>query len=149
VRRTLQHPTKSGGTATLPQSGEIERAERNATRGAAHKNAVEEAFISGLHDAYAATCPDAEYNELADRLMDDARDYLVDADEMRGDLDSPIGETVVRFCAAMGLDPEACEPDGDTWRIRRPALDFEVRLEEKARKYGAPHPSPSGLGQDA
>jgi len=50
---------------------------------------------------------------------------------MRGYLDRPIGETVVRLCAAMGLDPEACQPDGETWRVRRAPLDFELRLEER------------------
>ena len=59
---------------------------------------------------------------------------------MRGYLDRPVGETVARLCAALGLDPEACEPDGDAWRVRRPPLNFELRLEERARKYPAPSP---------
>jgi hypothetical protein len=64
---------------------------------------------------------------------------------MRGYLDRPVGETVARLCAAMGLDPEACEPDGETWRVRRPVLNFELRLEERARKF--PPPSPE-VGRD-
>ena len=99
-------------------------AERRASRAAAHKTAIDEAIIRGLHDAYAADCSDDEYHELAERLLDDAREYLGDADEMRGYLDRPIGETVALLCAAMGLDPEACERDGETWRIRRPIPRF-------------------------
>jgi hypothetical protein len=110
-----------------------------------------EAIMEGLHDAYAADCSEDEYHTLAERLLDDAREYLGDADEMRGYLDRPVGETVAKLCAAMGLDPEACEPDGETWRIRRPPLDFELRIEERARKYGASSSSlpRSGEGQDA
>ena len=51
--------------------------------------------------------------------MEDAQEYLGDADEMRGYLDRPVGETVAKLCAALGLDPEACAPDGAAWRVRR------------------------------
>jgi hypothetical protein len=150
VRRTIALEARLAEGVKVRRQGLItDCAERRATRAAAHENAVKDAITEGLHDAYAATCPDEEYYELADRLIDDARDYLGDADEMRGYLDRPIGETVAKLCAAMGLDPEACQPDGDTWRIRRPALDFEVRLEERARKYGGSSlpPSPE-VGRD-
>ena len=148
VRRTLALEARlAAGVKARRESLITERAERRAASAAAHETAVGEAIIEGLHDAYAATCPDAEYNELADRLLDDAQEYLGDADEMRGWLDRPIGETVSRLCAAMGLDPEACESDGETWRVRRPTLNFELRLEERARKYGEPHPSPE-VGRD-
>ena len=152
VRRTLALEARLAAGVKARREGLFaERAERRATRSAAHKTAVDDAIVDGLHDAYAADCPDAEYHDLSDRLMEDAREYLGDADEMRGYLDRPVGETVARLCAAMGLDPEACASDGETWRVRRPTLDFELRLEERARKYGAPPPppSPSGEGQDA
>ena len=87
-----------------------ECAERRATRAAAHKTAVDEAIIGGLHDARAADCPDEEYHDLADRLMEDAQEYLGDADEMRGYLDRPVGETVAKLCAALGLDPKPARP---------------------------------------
>ena len=106
------------------------------------------AIINGLHDAWAADCSDTEYNDLADRLLDDAREYLVDADEMRGYLDRPVGETVARLCAALGLDPDACESDGETWRVRRPPLDFELRLEERARRYPPSLPPSPEVGRD-
>jgi hypothetical protein len=147
VRRTLALEAKlAAGVKARRESLITERAERRATRSTAHKTAVDDAIIDGLHDAYAADCPETEYNDLGERLMDDAREYLEDADEMRGYLDRPVGETVSRLCAAMGLDPEACEPDGQTWRVRRPVLNFELRLEERARKYGQP-PSPE-VGRD-
>jgi hypothetical protein len=146
VRRTLALEARlAAGVKARRETLIGERAERRATRSAAHKTAVDDAIIAGLHDAYAADCPDAEYNELSERLMEDAREYLEDADEMRGYLDRPVGETVARLCAAMGLDPEACEPDGETWRVRRPVLNFELRLEERARKF--PPPSPE-VGRD-
>ena len=124
-----------------------ERTERRAADRKAHEEARKEAVIHGLHDAYAADCSDDEYHNLSDRLLDDAREYL-DADEMRGWLDRPVGETVARLAAAIGLDPTACEPDpadptGRTWRVRRPILDFEMRLVERAQTYGAqPRPLP-------
>ena len=151
VRRTLALEARLAEGVTLRREGLItERGERRAARSAAHRTAVGDEIIEGLHDAWAATCPDEEYHDVADRLLDDAREYLDDADEMRGYLDRPVGETVAKLCAAMGLDPDACEPDGETWRIRRPPLDFELRIEEKARKYGSSSSLPrSGEGQDA
>ena len=151
VRRTLALEAKlAEGVKARREKLITDGAERHATRAAAHKNNIDEAIIEGLHDAYAADCSDDEYHELAERLLDDAQDYLGDADEMRGYLDRPVGETVAKLCAALGLDPQACEPDGDAWRVRRPPLDFELRIEEKARKYPPPlPPSPSGEGQDA
>jgi len=142
LRRTLALEAKlAEGVKARREKLITECAERRTTRAAAHKTAVDEAIMGGLHDAWAADCSDDEYHDLCDRLLDDAQEYLGDADEMRGYLDRPVGETVVRLCAALGLDPEACEPDGETWRVRRPPLDFELRLEERARKYGAPPPA--------
>jgi hypothetical protein len=152
VRRTLALEAKlAEGVKARREKLITDGAERRATRAAAHKDNVDEAIMEGLHDAYAADCSEDEYHTLAERLLDDAREYLGDADEMRGYLDRPVGETVAKLCAAMGLDPEACEPDGETWRIRRPPLDFELRIEERARKYGASSSSlpRSGEGQDA
>ena len=152
VRRTLALEAKlAEGVKARREKLITDGAERRATRAVAHKDNVDEAIMEGLHDAYAADCSEDEYQTLAERLLDDAREYLGDADEMRGYLDRPVGETVAKLCAAMGLDPEACEPDGETWRIRRPPLDFELRIEERARKYGASSSSlpRSGEGQDA
>ena len=112
IRRTLALEARLAEGVKARREGLItQRAERRAARSAAHQTAVGDAIIGGLHDAWAADCSDTEYNDLADRLLDDAREYLVDADEMRGYLDRPVGETVARLCAALGLDPEACERD--------------------------------------
>jgi hypothetical protein len=139
LRRTLALEAKFAEDAKSRRQRLVtDCAERRAARAAAHKTDVDEAIVGGLHDAWAADCSDDEYHDLADRLLDDAQDYLGDADEMRGYLDRPVGETVAKLCAALGLDPQACEPDGETWRVRRPPLDFELRVEEKARKYGKP-----------
>ena len=136
LRRTLALEAKfAEGVKARREKLIADGAERRAASKAAHKTAVDEAIVFGLHDAWAADCPDEEYHDLCDRLLEDAQEYLGDADEMRGYLDRPVGETVARLCAALGLDPDACEPDGETWRIRRPPLDFELRIEEKARKY--------------
>ena len=146
VRRTAALEARlAEGVEARHEGLMTQRAERRTARSAAHETAVGDAIIGGLHDAWAADCSDTEYNDLADRLLDDAREYLVDADEMRGYLDRPVGETVARLCAALGLDPEACEPDGDAWRVRRPPLNFELRLEERVRKF--PPPSPE-VGRD-
>ena len=151
VRRTLALEAKLAEEVKARREKlTSECAERRASRAAAHKAAVDEAIVFGLHDAWAADCPDEEYHDLCDRLLEDAQEYLGDADEMRGYLDRPVGETVARLCAALGLDPDACEPDGETWRIRRPPLDFELRIEEKARKYSTSSSLPrSGEGQTA
>jgi hypothetical protein len=150
VRRTTALEARLAAGVKARREGLItDCAGRRASRSAAHKTAVDDAIIDGLHDAYAADCPETEYNDLSERLMEDAREYLGDADEMRGYLDRPVGETVARLCAAMGLDPEACESDGETWRVRRPVLDFELRLEERARKFPPSFPPLYGEGQDA
>jgi len=147
VRRTLALEAKLAEGVKARREGLItERTERRTAHAETHKTAFDDAIIHGLHDAYAADCPDAEYHDLSERLMEDAREYLEDADEMRGYLDRPVGETVAKLCAAMGLDPEACESDGETWRVRRPVLNFELRLEERARKFPPP-PSPE-VGRD-
>ncbi len=146
ARRTLTLEAKfAEGVKARREKRITDGAERRKERAAAHKTEVDEAIVGGLHDAWAADCSDDEYHDLCDRLLDDAQEYLGDADEMRGYLDRPVGETVAKLCAALGLDPEACEPDGDTWRVRRPPLDFELRIEEKARKYP---PSPLWGGTD-
>ena len=142
VRRTAALEAQLAEGVKVRREGLItQRAERRATLDAAHKSAKSEAILYGLHDAYAASTPDAEYQEQVERLMEDVQEYLGDPDEMRGYLDRPVGETVARLCAAMGLDPEACESDGETWRVRRPPTEFERSLEERARE----HPDPSSL----
>jgi hypothetical protein len=39
--------------------------------------------------------------------------------------------------------------DGETWRVRGAPLDFELRLEERSRKYSSSIPPLHGAGQIA
>jgi hypothetical protein len=114
------------------------------------------AVIFGFHDAWAADCPKKEYDETVERLMEDAREHIRDVDEFRGYLDRPVGETVERLCAAVGLDPGACERDGDVWIIRRPPTEFETHLPPDLPNVpppcgegGSARPSPPGEGVSA
>ena len=109
-----------------------------------------DAVLDGLADAYAADTTDAEYNDHIDNLMADAREYLgdADADEFRGWLDRPVGETVARLCAAVDLDPDSCALVGETWRVRRPPRDFELFLERRDREIAAAALAPAE-GADA
>ena len=72
VRRTLALEARLAEGVTLRRQGlSAERAARRA----AHKTAVDKAIVIGLHDAWAADCPDAEYHAMVDRLLEDAQEY--------------------------------------------------------------------------
>ena len=140
LRRTVALRDKLDAQATARREGLLaERVRRRADRAAAHESAKTDAVLCGLADAYAADTTDAEYNGHIDDLMADAAEYLgdADADEFRGWLDSPVGETVARLCAALDLDPDSCARVGETWRVRRPPRDFELFLERRDREIAA------------
>jgi hypothetical protein len=129
VRRTIALEARlAAGVKAGRESLIAESAARRATRGEAHRAAKTEAILDGLHDAYAASTPEADYEERVDTLMEDAREHLLDADDLRDWLDRPVGETVARLCAALGLDPDACAREDGAWRIRRPPTEFERHL---------------------
>jgi hypothetical protein len=129
VRRTIALEARlAAGVKAGRDSLIAERAARRATLGEAHQAAKTDTILDGLHDAYAASSPEAEYEERVDTLMEDAREHLLDADDLRDWLDRPVGETVARLCAALGLDPDACAVEDDAWRIRRPPTEFERHL---------------------
>ena len=149
VRRTVALEAKLASEVNTRRDALVaERAVHRAAREKAHESAKKQAVIYGLHDAYAGSTPDEEYEEQVERLMADAEEYLGDADEMRGYLDRPVGETVAKLCATLGLDPDACALDGESWKVRRPPCEFERRREERARKFGKLPPSPSWGGTD-
>jgi len=131
LRRTVALRDKLDAQASARREGLL--AER------VRRRAKADAVLDGLADAYAADTTDAEYNDHIDDLMADAKDYLddADADEFRGWLDRPVGETVARLCAAVDLDPDSCALVGETWRVRRPPRDFELFLERRARAMAA------------
>ena len=110
---------------TRRESMTTDRERGRVARDEAHREIKKQAVIDGFHDAYAASTPEDDYVEHVERLMEDVEEHLADADEFRGYLDRPVGETIAKLCAALGLDPDACAFDGDTWRIRRPPTEFE------------------------
>ena len=149
LRRTIALRDKLDAQATARREGLLaDRARRRADRAGAHESAKTDAVLCGLADAYAADATDAEYNGHIDDLMADAEEYLgdADADEFRGWLDRPVGETVARLCAALDLDPDSCALVGETWRVRRPPRDFELFLERRDREISA---AASASGEDA
>ena len=140
LRRTVALRDKLDAQATARREGLLaERVRRRADRAAAHVDAKTDAVLCGLADAYAADTTDAEYNGHIDNLMADAQEYIgdADADEFRGWLDRPVGETVARLCAALDLDPDSCARVGEAWRVRRPPRDFEIFLERRDREIAA------------
>ena len=142
VRRTLALEARlAAGVKAGRDSLIAERAARRATCGEAHATAKTEAILDGLHDAYAVDTPQAEYEEKIENLMEDTREHLRDADEFRGYLDRPVGETVAKLCAQLGLDPDCCALEAGDWRVRRPPTEFERHL--------PPFPPPCGEGQAA
>jgi hypothetical protein len=140
LRRTVALRDKLDAQASARRQGLLaDRARRRAERAAEHRSAKTDAVLEGFADAFAADTPDAEYHAHVDDLMADAETYLddADADEFRGWLDRPVGETVARLCAAVNLDPDSCMLVGDTWRVRRAPRDFELFLERRDRAMAA------------
>jgi hypothetical protein len=147
LRRTVALRDKLDAQASARREGLLaDRARRRAERAAVHKRAKTDAVLEGFADAFAADTPDAEYHAHVDDLMADAETYLddADADEFRGWLDRPVGETVARLCAAVNLDPDSCTRVGETWRVRRAPRDFELFLERRDRARSAPLAAPDG-----
>ncbi len=140
LRRTVALRDKLDGQTTARREGVVaERVRRRAERATAHESARTEAVLDALYDAHAAQTPEAEYIHHIDNLMEDAESYPddPDADEFRGWLDRPVGDTVARLCAAVNLDPDSCTLVGDTWRVRRPPRDFELFVERRDRALAA------------
>jgi hypothetical protein len=147
VRRTVALRDSLDNKVNTRREGLIaERASRRAERDAAHEAEKKKAVIYGLHDAFGGSVSDTEYAERIERLMEDTEEHLGEADEFRGWLDRPVGETVAKLCDALGLDPDACALDGGAWRVRRLPDEFERYLAERASKFP---PSPAWRATDA
>jgi hypothetical protein len=142
VRRTVALQAKLAGDAKMDRDGlQAERTRRRDDAAKAHKETKELEIALALDDAYAASCSDEQYaesEELLDRFLLDGEELLEDADEFRGYLDRPVGETVAKLCAAIGLDPNSCILDGETWKVRRPPSELELTCEELRSKGAAP-----------
>ncbi len=55
-------------------------------------------------------------------IMDLDTERLDDDDEFAGYLERPVGETVAKLCAVVGLDPGACFLEDGAWRVRQAPL---------------------------
>ena len=66
---------------------------------------------------------------------------LFDSDECKDYLGRPVGETVAKLCAAVGLDPALCVLDGETWKARRLPHPFEAARQAKTPQPHRAFPS--------
>jgi hypothetical protein len=109
---------------------------------------IETTFCESLGEDYAE--PEGPETEV---LRRDMREVLSDADEFQDYLERPVGETVAKLRAAMGLDPTPCVLDGTIWRVRRAPYAFEAAqmaaAGEPAPPYAAANPSAASLAAAA
>ncbi|MEO9213079.1 MAG: hypothetical protein ABI242_08045, partial [Caulobacteraceae bacterium] len=119
-----------------------QRAARRVKLDIAHRQEVEEAIEFTFLGAFREDFPDFKEGEI-ENLFVDLQEILWDGDEFKGYLDRPVGETVAKLCAAMGLDPALCRLDGETWKARREPYAFETARRAKAAPPAAPCPAPS------
>jgi len=121
VRRTVAlHVKLARDARTDRNTVQAERARRRADGARARKTAKDEAILFGLHDAYFGSGSEPEFDPggyLFDRMMDVDVERLDDSDEFAGYLDRPVGETLAKLCAIVGLDPGACVLDDGVWRV--------------------------------
>jgi len=116
IRRTLALKAKlAAGIATGRSGLATQRAARRATLDRAHREAMDEAITDTFSYALGEDFPDLQEAE-SESLLDEMQETLFDGDEFKDYLDRPVGETVARLCAAMGLDPAVCVLDGETWK---------------------------------
>ena len=102
-----------------------------------HESDMDEAIEDTLTGALGEDLADFEGPEAC-RLRKEARELLQDADEFRDYLSRPVGETIAKLCAVLGLDPDYCVRDGETWKVRRGPYLFEETRDAKRRQSAAP-----------
>ncbi len=159
VRRTIALQLKLKEDVGKRRAGlTVDRAAKRAEQAADHAGAVKTAIKSALVGAYLTganmTDFDAEEDpETADFRQLEEQELLHDAEDLLGDLDQygdwlnrPVGETVVRLCVALGLEPAGCIKQGDKWMVRRPDTLYETLQEERRTSSSLPQ---SGEGQAA
>jgi hypothetical protein len=124
IRRTIALQVKLARDAGTDRNAvDAERARRRADAAAAHKATKDEAIRDALHEAYLGSDTGADFDPDGDivfGMMDIDTERLDDDDEFAGYLDRPVGETVAKLCAIVGLDPGACALEDGAWRVRRP-----------------------------
>jgi hypothetical protein len=157
VRRTLALKKQLAADVEVRRAGlAAERAARRQRRREDHKAAVDHAIGSALVDALEAdlVLPDFDpkadprrpepYEVERDEMLDDAESLLEEPEAFGDYLTRPVGETVARLCAALGLAPDACTQRDGVWIVRRPDTGFET-LQARKRAEG-PTVRPSGRG---
>ncbi len=108
-----------------------ERADRRARRAERHKRAVDDQIGDALTDAFTEMYGDGdgetdEGDALCREMLSDSEDLLADLEEFKDYLDRPVGETVVKLCAALGLAPDACVADAGAWWAKRPPTPYQI-----------------------
>jgi hypothetical protein len=155
VRRTIALRKHLGDEIKTRRSGlAAERAARRARRAEDHKEAVNDAIELALSEISQADLiyPDLEPGEPdpheieRQEMLADTEMLLEDVEEFGDWLNRPVGETVVKLCATLGLDPGDCVKRGDTWFVRRAPTPYETRREARNSKSIPPL---HGEGQDA
>lgn len=142
VRRTLALRAKLARDLRTGRTElHTDRAARRAKADEDHRAAKRAAIERGFKDALAEDHPDRD-DATSECLLMDMDELLADADEFRDFLDRPVGETIARLCATLGLDPALCVTDGAAWKVRRDPFLHEPDAMEPA---GLP-PSPSWGG---
>jgi hypothetical protein len=138
VRRIIALKTRTAGDLERRRAGLVaERASRRARRAEDHKRAVVEAIDDALTDAFTQMYGDGEAetdkgDALCREMLIDREDLLSDLDEFKDYLDRPIGETVTRLCAELGLPADTCVKQGDTWLVKRPPTAYRIFREAQA-----------------
>ena len=159
VRRTLALKAKLKAELEKRRAGlTTERAQRRAKRAEDHRTAVKDELDSALIDIFHSDLVIPEFDPSADHskpdayeierdeMLEEAEFLLEDLDEHAGWLSRPVGETVAKLCADLGLPPDACFKRGDAWIVRRAPTTYEILLENRGVILP---PSAYGKGQDA
>jgi hypothetical protein len=151
VRRIVALKTKTAGELERRRAGLVaERASRRARRAEDHRRAVVEGIDDALTDAFTEMYGDGEAetdegDALCREMLIDKENLLSDLGEFEDWLDRPIGETVARLCAELGLPADTCVRQGDAWLVKRPPTPYRIFRDHLERRP----PSPSGEGQTA
>ncbi len=126
VRRTIDLEARLAERVDAGRAGLIAaRSARRVAQGAAHEAAMDEAINAALSDAFEDVYAEAETSELAE-VLSAAENLRSEFDEFRDYLKRPVGETVAKLSALLGLDPTSCVQDGETWKVRRSSPSYQV-----------------------
>lgn len=144
IRRTVALEDKLARDVAKARAGlTAQRATNISRKQAEHRTAMEDAVRHAMEDVYYAADPqgrddEGPEGEAVENLLDDVLEHLEDVDEFSDYLDRPIGETVAKLCAAIGLEPDSCLFDGEAWTIRRPTYEFDVARQALWRRWMNP-----------